>query len=79
MSWQDEVDGIEARRRAALSLGGDAAIAAQHAKGRLTVRERIDALIDPGSFQEQGPIAGHAEKDADGRLLSFRPAECAGA
>jgi acetyl-CoA carboxylase carboxyltransferase component len=74
VSWQDEVDGIEARRRAALALGGEAAIAAQHAKGRLTVRERIDALVDPGSFQEQGPIAGHAEKDADGRLISFSPA-----
>jgi acetyl-CoA carboxylase carboxyltransferase component len=43
VSWQDEVDGIEARRRAALALGGEAAVAAQHAKGRLTVRERIDA------------------------------------
>ncbi len=74
MSWQDEVDGIEARRRAALALGGEAAIAAQHAKGRLTVRERIDALVDPGSFREQGPIAGHAEKAEDGRLESFSPA-----
>jgi acetyl-CoA carboxylase carboxyltransferase component len=74
VSWQDEVDGIEARRRAALALGGAEAIAAQHAKGRLTVRERIDALVDPGSFREQGPIAGHAEKDADGRLIAFSPA-----
>ena len=74
MSWQDEVDGIEARRRAALALGGDAAIAAQHAKGRLTVRERIDALVDAGSFREQGPIAGHAEKDANGQLVGFAPA-----
>ena len=74
MSWQDEVDGIEARRRAALALGGEAAIAAQHAKGKLTVRERIDALVDAGSFQEQGPIAGHAEKDAEGRLVGFSPA-----
>jgi len=74
LSWQDEVDGIEARRRAALALGGDAAIAAQHAKGRLTVRERIDALVDAGSFREQGPIAGHAEKDANGQLVGFAPA-----
>jgi len=74
VSWQDEVDGIEARRRAALALGGDAAIAAQHAKGRLTVRERVDALVDPGSFREQGPIAGRAQKDAEGRLVAFSPA-----
>jgi len=74
VSWQDEVDGIEARRKAALALGGAAAVEAQHAKGRLTVRERIDALADPGSFEEQGPIAGHAEKDAQGRLVGFTPA-----
>jgi len=74
VSWQDEVDGIEARRRAALALGGEAAIAAQHAKGRLTVRERIEALVDKGTFREQGPIAGHAEKDAEGRLVGFAPA-----
>ena len=74
MSWKDEVEGIEARRRAALELGGADAVAAQHAKGRLSVRERIDALVDPGSFREQGPIAGHAQKDAEGHLLAFSPA-----
>jgi len=74
LSWKDEVEGIEARRRAAQALGGPDAVAAQHAKGRLTVRERVDLLLDPGSFQEQGPIAGHAEKDASGRLIAFTPA-----
>jgi acetyl-CoA carboxylase carboxyltransferase component len=74
VSWKDEVDGIEARRKAALELGGPEAVAARHAKGRLTVRERIDALVDPGSFREQGPIAGHAEKDAAGSLVKFSPA-----
>jgi len=74
VSWKDEVDGIEERRRAAQALGGPEAIAAQHAKGRLTVRERVALLLDPGSFQEQGPIAGHSEKDASGRLIAFTPA-----
>jgi acetyl-CoA carboxylase carboxyltransferase component len=74
VSWQDEVDGIETRRQAAQSLGGAQAIEAQHARGRLTVRERVAALVDPGSFQEQGPIAGHSEKDEQGRLTSFTPA-----
>ena len=74
MSWKTEVEGIEARRQAAQALGGAEAVAAQHAKGRLTVRERVALLLDPGSFQEQGPIAGHAEKDAAGRLVGFTPA-----
>ncbi len=73
MSWQREVDGIEARKRLAEELGGSEAIAKQHERGRLTVRERISALLDEGSFREQGPIAGHSEVDENGSLLSFSP------
>jgi 3-methylcrotonyl-CoA carboxylase beta subunit len=39
--------------------GGPKAIANQHAKGRLTARERIDLLIDPGSFFELGAYAAY--------------------
>jgi acetyl-CoA carboxylase carboxyltransferase component len=74
MSWEDEVRGIEERRRRALELGGAEAVARQHAAGRLTIRERIDALLDPQSFQELGAIAGHSERDASGALASFTPA-----
>jgi acetyl-CoA carboxylase carboxyltransferase component len=74
MSWKDEVDGIEERRRRAAGLGGEEAVGRQHELGRLTIRERIDGLLDPESFQEQGPIAGHAELDDEGRLQSFTPA-----
>ncbi len=74
MSWKDEVAGIEARRRRALEMGGAEAVAKQHAKGRLTIRERIARLADPDSFEEQGPIAGHSETDAQGRLKDFIPA-----
>ena len=74
MSWKDEVEGLEQRRRVAAELGGDEAVARQHEQGRLTIRERIDALLDPGSFREQGPIAGHSQRDAEGRLESFTPA-----
>lgn len=74
MSWKDEVEGIAARRQAAAELGGAQNVARQHEAGRLTVRERIDALVDPGSFREQGGIAGHSERDADGKLQGFTPA-----
>ncbi len=74
MSWKPEVDGIEERRRRAAELGGAEAVAAQHERGRLTVRERIDQLLDAGSFREEGPIAGHSETDDDGTLVSFTPA-----
>jgi len=74
MSWKSEVEGIERRREQARALGGSEAVSRQHERGRLTVRERIDGLVDPGSFYEQGPIAGHSELDDEGELRSFTPA-----
>lgn len=74
MSWDEEVRGIEERRRLALEQGGEEAVERQHAAGRLTIRERIDCLVDAGSFREQGPISGHSERDADGKLISFTAA-----
>jgi acetyl-CoA carboxylase carboxyltransferase component len=74
MSWKSEVDGIEERRRRAGELGGTEAVATQHQRERLTVRERIGRLLDAGSFREQGPIAGHSETDENGALRSFAPA-----
>ena len=74
VSWKPEVEGIEERRRRAQELGGPEAVARQHELGRLTIRERIEALADSGSFREQGPLAGHAELDESGELSSFTPA-----
>ena len=39
--------------------GGEKRIAAQHAKGKLTARERIHFLLDEGSFQEMGALVQH--------------------
>lgn len=61
MTWKDEVEEIRRRRERALEQGGAEATAAQRARGRLTLRERIEAVLDPGSFEEIGPIAGAAE------------------
>ncbi len=74
MSWKPEVDGIEQRRRLAVELGGAEAVAKQHELGRMTIRERIDALVDAKSFREQGPIAGQPEYGEDGKLVGFVPA-----
>jgi len=73
MSWKKEVDAIAERRALAQKMGGDEAVAAHHERGRFTVRERIERLIDPGSFSEQGPLAGHSEYDDEGRLVAFTP------
>ncbi|MGE0485280.1 MAG: acyl-CoA carboxylase subunit beta [Gammaproteobacteria bacterium] len=72
--WAEALDGLNARRAAALAQGGPEGVERQHARGRLTVRERIAALVDDGSFREHGRIAGGAVLDDDGALESFTPA-----
>ncbi|HEU5322571.1 MAG TPA: carboxyl transferase domain-containing protein, partial [Methylomirabilota bacterium] len=65
----------ELRRRLELAraMGGADNVERQHKAGRLTVRERIERLLDPGSFHETGALAGAATYE-DGRLVSIRPA-----
>jgi acetyl-CoA carboxylase carboxyltransferase component len=52
------VDDLLERRAAALQGGGEERIAKQHAADKLTARERIDLLVDPGTFSELGLHAG---------------------
>ncbi|PZU49371.1 MAG: methylmalonyl-CoA carboxyltransferase [Sphingomonas sp.] len=53
------LDELEQRRAAARLGGGQARIDAQHAKGRLTARERLDILLDEGSFEELDMYVEH--------------------
>ncbi len=48
---------LRERRSKAVLGGGEERIAKQHAKGKLTARERLDLLFDPGTFQEIGQLA----------------------
>lgn len=52
-----EVETLEQLRKKALLGGGENRIKKQHQKGKHTARERIDLLLDPGSFQEIGLFA----------------------
>ena len=74
MSWKPESDEILRRKELAKELGGAESVGRQHARGRLTIRERLERLADPGTFHEEGPQAGHAETDESGKLQSFQPA-----
>ena len=47
--WAEAIEGLRQRRALALEQGGAEGVARQHARGRLSVRERIDALVDDGS------------------------------
>jgi acetyl-CoA carboxylase carboxyltransferase component len=74
MSWRTEIEEIHRRRALAEACGGADAVTRHHAAGKLTVRERIDRLLDAGTFREVGKLAGRASYDAHGALKSFEPA-----
>ena len=73
MSWQDEIDELKRRESLAQDMGGEERIQRQHENGRLTVRERIEKLVDKDSFHEIGALAGKAEYDDEGNLQNFTP------
>lgn len=74
MSWENEVKELERRRFLAQQQGGKEGIARQHAKGRLTIRERIDALLDDGSFREHGRATASPVYDDNDELVEYAPA-----
>ena len=71
MTWQKEIDELKRRQQLGKQMGGPERIAKQHSKGRLTIRERIELLLDGGTFQEIGSLVGNAEYDGEGELKSF--------
>ncbi|PJI92545.1 propionyl-CoA carboxylase carboxyltransferase subunit [Yoonia maricola] len=55
----DVLQELETRRQAARLGGGEKRIASQHSKGKLTARERIELLLDDGSFEEFDMFVAH--------------------
>jgi acetyl-CoA carboxylase carboxyltransferase component len=55
--YASKVHDLHARRKKNFAMGGDEKVAKQHQRGKLTVRERIDLLFDPGTFVEIGLLA----------------------
>ena len=73
MTWEPEIREMEERKKLAFEMGGDERVQKQHDQGKLTIRERIDALIDPDSFRERGVLAGSSAYDGT-KLTEFRSA-----
>ena len=57
------IEQLEARRAEARAGGGERRVAAQHARGKLTARERIEVLLDEGSFEEYDMFVTHRAVD----------------
>ena len=76
MNWKPELDELARREALARAMGGVDKVKRQRDQGRLTVRERIDKLLDPESFHEIGAISGTGEYDENGELTNVTPANC---
>jgi propionyl-CoA carboxylase beta chain len=63
MSLEEKLKLIEAKRAEARLGGGKSRIEAQHQKGKLTARERIELLLDKGSFEEFDMFVAHRCRD----------------
>ena len=75
MSWEPELEELRRREELARRMGGPERVERQHASGRLTVRERIERLLDPDSFHETGRARRAAPRyGEDGELEGFLPA-----
>ena len=70
--WQAAINEVRAREHLGRQMGGPAKVERQHANGKLDVRQRIDALLDPQSFREIGTLSGKARYE-NGELADFQP------
>ena len=69
---RDKLEELRRLKEQALLGGGEERIKTQHKKGKLTARERVDLLLDPGTFQELDMFATHRTSDfglADQKVL----------
>jgi acetyl-CoA carboxylase carboxyltransferase component len=69
--WKPEIEELHLRESLTARMGDPDRIERQHQAGKLTVRERIEKLLDPGSFHETGALTGLATYQ-DQKLTSLR-------
>ncbi len=67
---RERVDQLEKRKEEALHPGSERSVERQHAKGKMLARERLEYLLDPGSFHELDMLARHQLPDG---VLDERP------
>jgi acetyl-CoA carboxylase carboxyltransferase component len=73
MNWSAELAELDRRRQFAQAMGGPEKVERQHRNGKLTVRERVEQLVDTGSFTEVGGLAGTGQYDDNGVLQHVSP------
>ncbi|MBC8459928.1 MAG: hypothetical protein H8D67_18205 [Deltaproteobacteria bacterium] len=73
MSWDREIEELHKRSALAHQMGGEEKVSRQHEFGKLTIRERVGAIVDQNSFHEIGALAGRGQYDENGELKAFTP------
>ena len=68
--WGPLVGDLKARKDRALDMGGPDRVERQHSLGKLTVRERLDLLLDAGTWVEYGLLADHMDAGIGDRYLA---------
>ncbi|HET9728829.1 MAG TPA: acyl-CoA carboxylase subunit beta [Acidimicrobiia bacterium] len=68
--WGPLVGELAKRREAALGMGGPERVERQHQLGKLTVRRRLELLLDPGTWVEYGMLADHMDRGLGDRYLA---------
>jgi acetyl-CoA carboxylase carboxyltransferase component len=71
--WTQELEELQRRLEFSKAMGGKEGIDRQHSLGKMTVRERIDMLADPGTFREFGALRGEARYDEAGHAYHVLP------
>jgi len=69
----EDLEELERRRELGTRMGGQDSIDFHHGRGKLTIRERLDLLVDEGSMEEFGFLQGQARYDGDNQLVDFIP------
>src|SRR5213080_1938501 len=64
-TYEEKLAQLEELRHEAVHAGSESAVEKQHERGKLTARERIEKLLDPGSFQELDTFVRHRTIDFD--------------
>jgi acetyl-CoA carboxylase carboxyltransferase component len=73
VTWEPELEEIRRRRELAQQMGGEERVARHISEGRTPVRQRVEQLLDAGSFREVGSLAGKVEYDESGRIKDYTP------
>jgi acetyl-CoA carboxylase carboxyltransferase component len=71
--WKAALEELQTRREMVLRMGGEEAVEKFCAGGRMHARQRIETLLDPGTFREFGRVAGKGHYDKEGHFQRLDP------